>query len=208
MNLGNIKLPITIIGVIVAQAFGIIWYVAQLDSTVKNLDISVAEIKQEQSDIDIAVLQTEVDSLKDEMNNSKFDPTEIEGLIKDIDAREGEDPAPKGFSTSPNQSRDIKEHKCIGCGGKADKFALFGRRDPTGKRSYLSDTKGSAVAVPICNSCGKTLAEQAGKRGVNVMPEKEDFDKTSNYSTLSRRLRLIRSHDRPVLAKTKSKSIF
>ena len=74
MNLGNIKLPITIIGVIVAQAFGIIWYVAQLDSTVKNLDISVAEIKQEQSDIDIAVLQTEVDSLKDEMDNNKFAP--------------------------------------------------------------------------------------------------------------------------------------
>jgi len=87
MNLGNIKLPITIIGVIVAQAFGIIWYVAQLDSTVKNLDISVAEIKETQSDIDIAVLQTEVDSLKDEINNNKFDPTGIEDLIKDIDAR-------------------------------------------------------------------------------------------------------------------------
>ena len=87
MNLGNIKLPITIIGVIVAQAFGIIWYVAQLDSTVKNLDISVAEIKQEQSDIDIAVLQTEVNSLKDEINNNKFDPTEIEDLIKGIDER-------------------------------------------------------------------------------------------------------------------------
>ena len=87
MNLGNIKLPITIIGVIVAQAFGIIWYVAQLDSTVKNLDISVAEIKQEQSDIDIAVLQTEVDSLKDEMNNNKFDPSEIQELIKSIDER-------------------------------------------------------------------------------------------------------------------------
>ena len=87
MNLGNIKLPITIIGVIVAQAFGIIWYVAQLDSTVKNLDISVAEIKETQSDIDIAVLKTEVDSLKDAMDNNKFDPTGIQELIKDIDAR-------------------------------------------------------------------------------------------------------------------------
>ena len=66
MNLGNIKLPITIIGVIVVQAFGIIWYVAQLASTVKNLDTSVAEIKETQSDIDIAVLQTEVDTLKEE----------------------------------------------------------------------------------------------------------------------------------------------
>ena len=36
MNFANIKLPIAVIGVIVAQAFGIIWYVAQLDSTVSN----------------------------------------------------------------------------------------------------------------------------------------------------------------------------
>jgi len=34
MNVANIKLPIAVIGVILAQAFGIIWYVAQLDSTV------------------------------------------------------------------------------------------------------------------------------------------------------------------------------
>ena len=36
MNIANIKLPIAVIGVIVAQAFGIILYVAQLDSTVSN----------------------------------------------------------------------------------------------------------------------------------------------------------------------------
>ena len=36
MNLANIKLPIAVIGIIVAQAFGIIWYVATLDSTVSN----------------------------------------------------------------------------------------------------------------------------------------------------------------------------
>ena len=36
MNIANIKLPIAVIGIIVAQAFGIIWYVAQLDSTVSN----------------------------------------------------------------------------------------------------------------------------------------------------------------------------
>ena len=87
MDLSKIRLPITIIGVIVAQAFGIIWYVAQLDSTVKNLDISVAEIKETQSDIDIAVLQTEVNSLKDEIDKNKFDPSEIEDLIKGIDQR-------------------------------------------------------------------------------------------------------------------------
>ena len=36
MNVANIKLPIAVIGIIVAQAVGIIWYVAQLDSTVSN----------------------------------------------------------------------------------------------------------------------------------------------------------------------------
>ena len=36
MNIANIKLPIAVIGIIVAQAFGIIWYVAQLDSTISN----------------------------------------------------------------------------------------------------------------------------------------------------------------------------
>ena len=34
--MANIKLPIAVIGIIVGQAFGIIWYVAQLDSTVSN----------------------------------------------------------------------------------------------------------------------------------------------------------------------------
>ena len=87
MNLANIKLPITIIGVILAQAFGIIWYVAQLDSTVRNLDTSVAEIKETQADIDIAVLQTEVDSLKEKLHNNKFDPTKLEGEVKHIDER-------------------------------------------------------------------------------------------------------------------------
>ena len=36
MDFTNIKLPIAVIGIIVAQAFGIIWYVAQLDSTVSS----------------------------------------------------------------------------------------------------------------------------------------------------------------------------
>ena len=64
MDLKNIKLPIGIIAVIVAQAFGIIWYVAQVDSTVTGLDVSVAEMKETQSDVDVAVLQTEVENLK------------------------------------------------------------------------------------------------------------------------------------------------
>lgn len=70
MDIANIKLPIAVIGIIVAQAFGIIWYVAQLDSTVKDLDTSVATIQESMADTDIAVLKTEVDNLKNLIENS------------------------------------------------------------------------------------------------------------------------------------------
>ena len=41
MDLSNIKLPLAAVALIIAQAFGIIWYVAQLDSTVGQLEASV-----------------------------------------------------------------------------------------------------------------------------------------------------------------------
>ena len=46
MNIANIKLPIAVIGIIVAQAFGIIWYVAQLDSTVSNNTTTIENIEK------------------------------------------------------------------------------------------------------------------------------------------------------------------
>ena len=45
MGLSDIKLPIGIIGVIIAQAFGIIWYVAQLDSSVEKNTDNVAAVQ-------------------------------------------------------------------------------------------------------------------------------------------------------------------
>ena len=45
MNIANIKLPIAVIGVIVAQAFGIIWYVAQLDSTVASNTVAIESVE-------------------------------------------------------------------------------------------------------------------------------------------------------------------
>ena len=91
MNLSNIKLPIGIIAVIVAQAFGIIWYVAQLDSTVTNLDTSVTEIKEQATTVDVAVLQTDVENLKekitmmDEMHSEKFDSTPLDEAIAELE---------------------------------------------------------------------------------------------------------------------------
>ena len=64
MDLSSIKVSLGIVAAIIAQAFGLIWYVAQLDSTVKTLDTNVAAIQETQSDVDVAVLQNEVDNLK------------------------------------------------------------------------------------------------------------------------------------------------
>ena len=62
MNIANIKLPIAVIGIIVAQAFGIIWYVAQLDSTVSNNTIAIESYKE-------------------------FDSSTLEGEMKELEAR-------------------------------------------------------------------------------------------------------------------------
>ena len=64
MDLKNIKLPIGIIAVIVAQAFGVIWYMAQLDSTVTSLDATVSEIQDSATNIDVALLQSDVELLR------------------------------------------------------------------------------------------------------------------------------------------------
>ena len=93
MNIANVKLPIAVIGVIVAQAFGIIWYVAQLDSTVKELDSSVATMQAQATTIDIAVLKTDLDNLKaqfiklSEVEVEEFDPTDILNTITELETK-------------------------------------------------------------------------------------------------------------------------
>ena len=97
MDIKNMKVSIGIVVAIVAQAFGIIWYVAQLDSTVSNLDSSVAVMQESQATVDVAVLQTEVDNLIEkvaelagqeevDLSDIKQSVTELEtalGLISD-----------------------------------------------------------------------------------------------------------------------------
>ena len=61
MNIANIKLPIAVIGIIVAQAFGIIWYVAQLDSTVSNNTIAIESYEE----FDATELWKEIETLKE-----------------------------------------------------------------------------------------------------------------------------------------------
>ena len=98
MDLSSIKVSLGIVAAIVAQAFGLIWYVAQLDSTVKTLDTNVAAIQETQSDVDVAVLQNEVDNLKAQIiqveettttigQNSVFDPADLWASIEEVEDR-------------------------------------------------------------------------------------------------------------------------
>ena len=96
MDLANIKVSLGIVAAIVAQAFGLIWYVAQLDSTVKTLDTNVTTMQETQSDVDVAVLQNEVDNLKIQVigidekattigRNTVFDPEDLWAAVEELE---------------------------------------------------------------------------------------------------------------------------
>ena len=98
MDLANIKVSLGIVAAIVVQAFGLIWYVAQLDSTVKTLDTHVAVIQETQSNVDVAVLQNEVNNLKlqiievDEKATSigqstVFNPEDLWATVEELEER-------------------------------------------------------------------------------------------------------------------------
>ena len=85
MNVSNIKLPIGIIAVIVAQAFGIIWYVAQLASTVSNLDSSVSTIQESVHDeFDDADLRETIDALEERIDELETTIAIIENEYRTI----------------------------------------------------------------------------------------------------------------------------
>ena len=88
MDLANIKVSLGIVAAIVAQAFGLIWYVAQLDSTVKTLDTNVAVMQETQSTVDVAVLQNEVDNLKVQiLEVPEFDTGDLWFAIDELEDR-------------------------------------------------------------------------------------------------------------------------
>ena len=98
MDLANIKVSLGIVAAIVAQAFGLIWYVAQLDSTVKTLDTNVTTMQETQSNVDVAVLQNEVDNLKVQIievdekattigQNTVFDPEDLWVAVEELEDR-------------------------------------------------------------------------------------------------------------------------
>jgi len=70
------KVSIGLVIAIIVQAFGLIWYVAQLDSTVNSLDTSVATIQEAQTTVDIAVLQADLENLKRLVEDLDFESIE------------------------------------------------------------------------------------------------------------------------------------
>ena len=89
--MSNVKVSLGVVAAIVAQAFGLIWYVAQLDSTVQTLDANVTAIQETQSTVDVAVLQNEVDNLKAQiLEVSEFDTGDLWYSIDELDDRLGE----------------------------------------------------------------------------------------------------------------------
>ena len=80
MNIANIKLPIAVIGIIVAQAFGIIWYVAQLDSTVSNNTTAIENIR-EYDDTEILEILT---ALEERLNDLETKDAIIENEMRTI----------------------------------------------------------------------------------------------------------------------------
>ena len=64
MDISKIKLPVAVIGIVLAQAFGIIWYVATLDSTVSHLQRTVEEIRLNTAATSVAVIQNDIANIK------------------------------------------------------------------------------------------------------------------------------------------------
>ena len=75
-SLSDIKLPVGIIGIIIAQAFGIIWYVAQLDSNVEESERNIAELQAQHMEATRRVLE-----LTEKIDNQIAELEEKDALI-------------------------------------------------------------------------------------------------------------------------------
>jgi uncharacterized protein YoxC len=87
MDIKNMKVSIGIVIAIVAQAFGIIWYVAQLDSTVGNLDSTVAVMEESQGTI--TELETALGLIKETVDTERnIRHTTLDEILDSIDELE------------------------------------------------------------------------------------------------------------------------
>jgi hypothetical protein len=94
MDVSKIKLPIGVIGLIIAQAFGVIWYMSQLDSTVaqnttaiesfEEYDSSGLEEAIEDLEDRIAELETTDKLIQNEFRTIMADHSSFNDVLRDM----------------------------------------------------------------------------------------------------------------------------
>ena len=94
MDIKNMKLPIGVIGLIIAQAFGIIWYVAQQDAKVSNNTTAIESFEEYDSsgleeaieDLEdrIAELETTDKLIQNEFRTIMADHSSFSDVLKDM----------------------------------------------------------------------------------------------------------------------------
>ena len=106
MDFTKIKVPIAVVAIVIAQAFGIIWYVAQLDSTVKNLDSAISGMPS------VVVLEADLANLKETIEYIAED-SYLDGVWASIDALDDRiDDIEKQLAVANNEMRTIMaEHR-------------------------------------------------------------------------------------------------
>tara|TARA_Y100000590_G_scaffold437426_1_gene559084 strand:- start:368 stop:790 length:423 start_codon:yes stop_codon:yes gene_type:complete len=63
--MNNLKIPIAVVGVILVQAFAVIWYMSNLDATVKRLDATVSTSNIER----FGIMEAEIEHLKERLTS-------------------------------------------------------------------------------------------------------------------------------------------
>jgi len=82
--MNNLKIPIAVVGVILVQAFAVIWYMSNLDATVKRLDDTVSNSAIER----FGIMETEIENLKGRLLSEGS--AEMAKDVGELDIRVGE----------------------------------------------------------------------------------------------------------------------
>ena len=85
--MNNLKIPIAVVGVILVQAFAVIWYMSNLDATVKRLDATVSTSNIER----FGSMEAEIEHLKERLTSEGTaemakDVGELEIRVSEIEA--------------------------------------------------------------------------------------------------------------------------
>ena len=146
------KVSIGIVIAIIVQAFGIIWYVAQLDSTVKNLDTTVSSMQESQANVDLAVLQTELDNLIEKVailsEQEEVDLSDIEQSITELETALGL------ISDRVTEEREIRNTTLEEIQDSLDELEKTQAVIDNEMRTIMSDHGGFAEVLKQINAAG------------------------------------------------------